>query len=469
MSLPRVAIVGAPNAGKSTLFNRLVGRPRSLVAGVPGLTRDLIEARADLAGTPVLLVDTGGLEHPGAPALAAAVRRKVLAEAARCDLLLLVVDARRGLTPLDEDLARLFRGSGRPILLIVNKVDGPDHDRALPEFARLGFAAEETLIVSAAHGIGVSGLRSAAAARLPESAAAPAEGPPIRVAIAGRPNVGKSSLLNSLLREERSLVQESPGTTRDSVDAALTRGGRRYLFVDTAGMRRRGRVERGPEALSVGAARRSVREADVTLVVFDAVEGIVAQDLHVLGLVAGGEGGWVRPAVILLNKIDLLPSGEEIARRVEDVRGRVKFARFAPVVPVSALRRLHLDRIFEAVESVEAESSRRLPREALDAWLREATARHRPPLLRGRPVALTSAEQTRSRPATIAIGTSRPGEVHFSYVRYLENSLRERFGIRLTPLVLRFLPRRRAARPGGGRSGGGARERRRRPSKAASN
>jgi GTPase len=442
MPLPRVVIVGAPNVGKSTLFNRLVGRRRSLVADEPGLTRDLIEDRAVVGGGAVTLVDSGGIMPPGSAALAAAVRTMVLSAIDGCSLLLFVVDGRRGLLPMEEDLARLLRQAGRPLVLVVNKVDTYEGGAVSSEFARLGF--EEAISISAEHGLGISELHAAMEARLPPPGAAERDPPEIRIVIAGRPNVGKSSLLNALLREERSLVSEIPGTTRDPVDSILVRKGRVYRFVDTAGLRRRGRIEHGAEAMSAAAARRSVGDADVALVLVDASDGIVAQDLHVLGLVAGGERGKVRPVVVLLNKSDLVARREDLDRRTEQVRERLKFAPYAPIIPVSALKRLHLDRIFTSLDAVYEESTRFLPTTDLNNWLHKATERHHAPPAGGKPLSFVFITQTATRPPAFTVLTSRSVPPHFSYARYLENSLRERFALRLTPIVMRFRGRRRA-------------------------
>jgi GTP-binding protein len=442
MSLPRIAIVGAANVGKSTLFNRLLGRRRSLVADEPGLTRDLIEERALVGGGAVVLIDTGGIMPPGSVPLASAVRAKVLSVMEGCSLLLFVVDGRRGLLPLEEDLARLFRESDRPLLLVVNKVDTYEGGVVSSDFARLGFG--ESLSISAEHGLGIAELHAAMEKALPAPGEAERDPPEIRVTIAGRPNVGKSSLLNALLKSERSLVSEIPGTTRDPVDSILERKGRVYRFIDTAGMRRRGRVEHGAEALSVAAARRSVGDSDVTLVLVDASAGLVAQDLHVLGLVTGGERGRVRPLVVLLNKADLLGSREEAARRVEDVRERLKFAPFAPIVPISALKRLHLDRIFTSLDAVYADSLRYLPTTELNDWLHSATTAHHPPPAQGKPLTFVFITQTGARPPAFMVLTNRAVPPHFSYARYLENSLRRRFGLKLTPIVLRFRGRTRS-------------------------
>lgn len=453
MPAPRIAIVGATNVGKSTLFNRLVRSRRSLVADEPGLTRDLIEASIPLGGGQVTLVDTGGLMPAGASPLAGAIRERVLTAAGESDLLVFLVDARTGCTAQDEDLARLFRESGRPILFVVNKVDGPDVESAVAPFARLGFDAP--VPISAEHGLGIAEIHDAVRRLVPQVGEEPEAGEEIRIAIAGRPNVGKSSLLNAFLRQERALVSDQPGTTRDPVEGQIVRGGRRYRFVDTAGMRRRGKIQRGAEALSVGAARRSVRDADVTLVLLDAVEGLVAQDLHVLGLVAGGEAGWRRPAVILLNKTDLLDSEEAIQARTAQIRERVLFARYAPILAISATKRPRVSGILTSVEKVHRQSTTFVATHRLNRWLREAVARHRPPLQAGREVSFVFISQVAAQPPTFTILTNREVRPHFSYARYLENSLRERFHLGLTPLILRF----RRRRPLEGRE----RKRRRRP------
>ncbi len=453
MPAPRIAIVGAPNVGKSTLFNRLVRRRRSLVADEPGLTRDLIEASIPLGGGRVTLVDTGGLMPAGASPLAGTILERVLGAARESDLLILLVDARAGCTAQDEDLARLFRESGRPILFVVNKVDGPDAESAVAPFARLGF--DSPVPISAEHGLGIAELHDAVRQLVPRGDEEPERGEEIRIAIAGRPNVGKSSLLNAFLRQARALVSDQPGTTRDPVEGRLERGGRVYRLVDTAGIRRRGKVRRGAEALSVGAARRSVREADVTLVLLDAAEGIVAQDLHVLGVVAGGEAGWRRPAVILLNKTDLLDSEEAIRARTGQIRERVLFARYAPILAISATKHPRVGAILASVEKVHRQSTTFVATHRLNRWLREAVARHRPPLQAGREVSFVFISQAAAQPPTFTILTNRAVQPHFSYARYLENSLRERFDLGLTPLILRFRRRRPL--------GGGERRRRRRP------
>ncbi len=437
---PRVAIVGAPNVGKSTLFNRLVGRRRALVGDHPGLTRDLIESPAALGDCPVILVDTGGLMPAGAGALAGTIRANVLAAAAACDLILFVVDARRGPSGIEEDLAQRLRRTGVPLILVVNKVDSPDlGPQKAAEFTSLGL--EPILPVSAEHGLGMGDLHLEASRHLEGAPASVESREIVEVAIVGRPNVGKSSLLNALLESDRALVSDQPGTTRDSVDAELIWNGRIYRLVDTAGMRRPGRVDQGPEALSVGAARRALESADISLVMLDAHEGLVAQDLSLLGLVAGGRGARVMPAVVLANKIDTLTSPGAIDALIRKVHERLRFARFVPILPISARRGTHLDRILPAVEQVRSDTARILPTRELNAWLHRATKAHPAPLRGGKPMSIVFVTQSGTRPPSFTFLTNRGAHPHFSYVRYLENSLREHFAMHATPIVLRFRPR----------------------------
>lgn len=447
MPLHRIAIVGAPNVGKSTLFNRLVRRRRSLVAAEPGLTRDLIEAEARLPGGGILLVDTGGLLPPEASHLAVEIRRRVLEAARDCQLLLFVTDARAGCTGMDEELALLFRKSGRPVLLVVNKVDHPDDGLAAASFAGLGF--DQSVSISAEHNRGIDLLKEILSSLLPDSGEPEEREEEILIALAGRPNVGKSSLLNAFLQEERALVSSEPGTTRDPVEGLLVRKGRRFRLIDTAGMRRRSRIDEGAEALSVGAARRSMRRADVTLVLVDASDGIVAQDLHVFGMIAAGGSRWRRPVVVLLNKVDLLAGPDEIRGRMEELRRRLQFARFAPILAISATTDPRLGAVLESAAGVHDQSMRVLPARELNDWLREALEKHPAPLVGGSPLSMVFVSQASTRPPTFTILTNRKVRPHPSYARYLENSLRERFGLEGTPLVLRFRPKGR----GTGRSG----------------
>jgi GTP-binding protein len=444
-ALPIVAIVGRPNVGKSTLFNRYAGRRRALVENTPGLTRDRITAEVEVAGRTLVVVDTAGLDPEAEAGLPGAVQAQARTAISEADAIVFVVDGQAGLLPEDERIARALRRTDKPIALAVNKIDHPQHAARVGEFHRLGF--EPTLGVSATHGIHAFDLLETLAAKIPGSAA-PAREPDgaIRVAVVGRPNVGKSSLVNRLLGAERVVVSEEPGTTRDAIDTRLERDGEAYVIVDTAGIRRAGRRSTGAERGGALMAVRSLERADVALLVVDAHEGPADQDARVAGLVQ--ERG--RPAVIVANKWDLVtPRAGEAGRRVLDaIRERLKFLADAPVVSLSARTGAHVDRLFPVVRHLAAAAQRRVPTAELNRWLEDATARHQPALgTRGthrRPIRFFYATQTAVAPPTFVLFCTDPTAVKDGYRRYLENRLREAFGLQGVPVRLRLRARRRA-------------------------
>lgn len=463
MTNPRVILAGAPNTGKSTLFNRLVGRRKALIHREPGMTRDTNEETIDLEGRPITLVDTGGLLPPGETPFAGIVRQRVIDEARRADLILFLVDGRRGVTPIDTELARVFRETNRDIILVVNKVDVPDREETVSaDFHRLGF--ERMAGISAEHGFGISELIDKAVALLPQPVEPlPSDDPgveisegtsrpqrEIRLAICGRPNVGKSSLLNRLLGTDRALVSEVAGTTRDSVDSLLSSRGHVYRIIDTAGIRRKGKVSETPEVLSVMTAQRNIQSADIVLLLMDATESPTLQDLHVAGIARES----LRPFIVLLNKWDIV--GDQSATRggavdplelVERVKGRLKFAPWAPVLPISALTGLRTDRILPMVDEVQTQAAVKLSTGKLNKWLRRAITAHRPPAAGGREFKFFYAAQKGSNPPSFVLFTSSPNPPHFSYQRYLANSLREHFGLTCTPVGIEYRQRPRDARP----------------------
>jgi GTP-binding protein len=442
MPTPLIALVGAPNVGKSTLFNRLLKRRKALVHETPGMTRDVNDETLSWEGRRVRLMDTGGLFPPGDAVLAEQVLRRVMEAAGKADVVVLVVDARRGLGAVDQDLARMFRATGKPVVLAVNKLDVPGRDEPAGEFHALGFA--DVIGISAEHGLGIGELREAVAAHLPGESApeeAASAGKEVTLAIGGRPNVGKSSLLNRLLRQERSLVSEVPGTTRDTVDSILHHQGRVYRVFDTAGLRRKGRVEAGPEGLSAMTARRHLEAADVVLLVADATQGLTQQDLHVAGVPI--EAG--RPLIVLLNKMDCLEAAAVADRIAEAVR-RLRFATWAPVLAISARTGGRVDKVLPLVDEVHAQACRRLTTGRLNQWLRKSVEAHRPPDAAGREVRFYYAVQSASNPPRIVLFGNRGEPPHFSYHRYLENSLRETFGLERTPVQLQYRERPRPAR-----------------------
>jgi len=438
-----IAIVGRPNVGKSTLFNRLVGRRQALVRDVPGVTRDRLYGQVSFERWQATLIDTGGFDPSSAEPLIEGVRRQVLTAVEEADLVLFVVDAREGPTALDEEIARHLRRANRPVVVAANKVDGPAQAAALGELWRLGFG--EPVPVSAEHGRGAAELLETLRARAGAGAAPPARAEaPVHVAVVGRPNVGKSSLVNAMIGAERVLVHEAPGTTRDAVDTTLVYDGRTYVLVDTAGIRRKGRVQEVLEKLAVVMALRSLERCQVALVVLDAAEGITAQDAHIAGY--AHEAG--RASVIVVNKWDLVPHG--MVRRaevVEQIRDRLPFLDYAPVCFTAAVRGEGIRELFATVDQVAAEARRRLPAAAVTETLRAAIAR-RPISIRGAPLTLVSASQVSAGPPTFALAVNRPDGIHFSYARYLAKSLRFAFGLPGSPIRLSFrkgtTPRARA-------------------------
>lgn len=430
---PIIAVVGRPNVGKSSLFNRLVGRRRALVRDVPGVTRDRLYGQVAFERWQATVVDTGGLDPSSTEPLVEGVRRQVLAAVEEADLVLLVVDARDGLTALDDEIARLLRRAGRPVVLVANKVESASQEPALADFYRLGLG--EPLAVSAEHGRGVAEMLEVLRARCPVAAPESVPGAePVAIAVIGRPNVGKSSLVNVMVGAERVLVHAEPGTTRDAVDTALVRDGRPYVLVDTAGIRRKGRVTEALEKLAVVMALKSLERCHVAVLVLDASEGLTAQDTHIAGY--AHEAG--RAIVIAVNKWDLVPPG--MVRRaevVEQLRERLPFLDYAPVCFTSAARGEGVAELFDAVDTVAAAARQRVTASQATQVLLEALER-RPVSLGGAPLTLQSAAQVGVAPPMFAARVNKPGEIHFSYERYLVNALRRAFGFPGSAIRLSF-------------------------------
>ena len=437
MLKPLLAILGRPNVGKSTLFNRIIGRRLALVQDQPGVTRDRHYADAEWLGRPLALVDTGGFIPEEASGLAAQVRGQAELAAQQADVLLLVVDGRAGITSADQTLARVLRKTGKPLLLVVNKLDAPgSEETGTAEFFRLGIP--DVFGVSAEHARGLDGLLDAAVARLPPP---PAAGPdaedadaPVRLTILGRPNVGKSTLLNALLGEERLVANPEPGTTRDPIDIALVHGGRRFVVTDTAGIRRRRAVGEGVERLSVLAALRSLERAEVAVLVLDATEPGVEQDARLAGLVAER----ARALLIVVNKWDRVPKDAKTQRQLrEDLKWTLDFAAYAPVLFVSALEGKGVEKVLDVAAELHQQFHLRVPTPALNKLLARVVDAHPAPIVEGRPLRLYYVAQVGTAPPAFAFSTNRPGGVPEAYRRYLSNQLREAFGLRV-PLQLFF-------------------------------
>ncbi|MDH3212048.1 MAG: ribosome biogenesis GTPase Der [Myxococcales bacterium] len=439
--LPIIAIVGRPNVGKSTLFNRYAGRRRALVEDQPGITRDRIAEQVEVAGRAVLLVDTAGLDPDADAGLPAAIQAQARAAVADADAILFLVDAKSGLLPEDEALARTLHRTAKPLVLAVNKIDLPQHEPRVGEFHGLGF--ESVHAVSAEHGRGAWDALEALVAAVPEAVAPEPTQEGLRIALVGRPNVGKSSLVNRLAGGERVVVSEVPGTTRDAIDTRIERDGEVFTIVDTAGLRRAGRRTRVAERGSALMTVRSLERAEAALIVLDAAEGFTDQDARVASLAR--ERGCA--TAVLANKWDRLGGegdGDRDALR-EAIRRGLRFMEDAPVLATSAKTGLGCERIFPLVRRIVRAADRRISTGELNRWLRAAVERHEPAMAqrgsRRRPLKFFYATQTGVRPPTFVLFCTEPAAVQTSYRRFLENQLREAFDLEGTPVRLRLRAR----------------------------
>src|SRR6266478_2484873 len=452
---PNVAIVGRPNVGKSALFNRLVGRKIAIVHDQPGITRDRISAICTRGARPFMLWDTGGVGGTGESELSRQVRRAVEEAIHDSDLLLFLVDAKEGLSPLDQELARMLRKSQKPVVLVVNKIDTEKHENLAIDFASLGFS--ESLSISAAHGRGISELIETIDQLLPSSSATD-QSPvtsrqPLSIAIIGRPNVGKSSLINSIVRSERAIVSELPGTTRDSVDISYERNGQLFLFIDTAGIRRRGKQSSSVEVFSVMRAERSIRRADLCVLIVDLTMGVTAQDKRIAGLIQKAR----KAALVVLNKWDLMkPKRSErkmMAQLVDETRARIFFLDYAPVLIASAQTGENIDKLFALIDGVQRAARERIGTGVLNRLLRAAFAANPPPMISGRRLKLFYAAQASGNPeATLkppefAIFVNEPRLLTDTYRRYLEARIRKAQPFPGLPIILTLRPRAKSVTP----------------------
>ncbi|MBI4329472.1 MAG: ribosome biogenesis GTPase Der [Chloroflexi bacterium] len=433
MAIPTVAIVGRPNVGKSTLFNRLAGERIAIVADEPGTTRDWLATIVSRGERSILLVDTGGLLSGPKGEMERGVRAQVDTAVAEADVLLLLVDVTEGLVPGDREVADLLRSAGKPVILVANKADNTKREQMAPEFYALGMG--EPVAVSAYHSLGMEDLWERVEQVLPprqeerESAAGP------RVAIIGRPNVGKSSLLNAVLGQERALVTPIPGTTRDAIDTVFHVGEKSYLLIDTAGVRRRGHVVPGIESFSVLRALHAIARADVAVLMVEAMEPMVDQDLHIAGMVREA----YKSLVVVVSKWDLAHEAKMDRGSVErEVHARLPFFPGAPVIFTSVVTGEGVSQVLPAVDSVYAERQRHVSTSEVNRVLAEALGDHGPPAKGGRHVRFYYGTQASVDPPTFVFFTNFPQLIHFSYRRFLENRLRRAFGFRGTPLHLIF-------------------------------
>lgn len=434
-ALPRVAIVGRPNVGKSTLFNRIVGFRKAIVEDEPGTTRDRVETDVEWLDRRFRLIDTGGFETESENVFGPLILAQIRAAMAEADLVLLCLDARDGLTASDYDIVEEVRRSGREVIVVATKVDNEAREaQGVADAAAVGLG--EPISVSALHDVGVGLLLDMVAARLPEAPALP-EQDRIRVAIIGRPNVGKSMLVNALLGEERVIVSEVAGTTRDAVDVEFDAPEGRFVLIDTAGVRRPGKLGTGIERHSVARTRAAVERADVAVLVVDGTEGLTAQDTHIAGIALDAYRG----LVIAVNKVDLWgpdDSGESRDWAERQLRGRMAFAPWALATFISALERRGLDALLSLVVRARGARRHRLDTGALNAALSRAMRDHMPPVVHSKRLKLYYATQASVDPPTFVLFVNDPAIVHFSYRRYLERSIRDAGDFAGTPIRLVF-------------------------------
>lgn len=432
--LPLVAIIGRPNVGKSTLFNRILGSRTAIVDDVPGVTRDRNYADATYRNRPFRLIDTGGLEPSASDGMLALIRRQSELAIAEADILILLMDGRTGLTPQDQEVVRLLRGTTKPLFVAINKIDTPKVETLVADFYRLGI--ESLYPISAEHGIGVADLLDAIYPLLPVQEEDREQGSMPRVAVVGRPNVGKSTLVNAVLGQERVVVSDVPGTTRDSIDSLAVHQGRPYLFTDTAGIRRRGKVDRGIEGYSVARSLRAIGRSDVAVLLLDAEEGVTEQDTKIAGVVIR-QG---RACLLLVNKWDLREGDHQARQQVEqDLRRRFPFLTWAPVLFGAAVKPDSLRRLFPAIDEVYASFTKRVPTGHLNQLLQNILATHPLPARKGKPTKITKSAfmtQVATSPPVFALFVGHPENITSSYLRYLENRLREEYGFSGTPIRL---------------------------------
>ena len=468
--LPSVAIIGRPNVGKSALFNRLVGRKIAIVHDQPGITRDRISAICSRGEQPFTLWDTGGIFGAGEKELTVQVRQTAEGALRESDLLLFVVDGKDGLSPIDSDLARTLRKSRKPIVLVVNKIDNDKHESLAAEFDALGF--EQIVSISAEHNRGISDLLGVVDQLLPSPAQSVSQpslvtperseggtlnSQPLAIAIVGRPNVGKSSLINAIVQSERAIVSELPGTTRDSVDISYQRDGGRFLFIDTAGIRRRGKLSSSVEVFSVMRAERSIRRADLCVLIVDLTSGVTAQDKRIAGLIQEAR----KAALVVLNKWDLVKPkrGERqtIRELVAETCEKIFFLNYAPVLVASARTGENVDRLFGMIGKIERAATRRIGTGVLNRLMRAVFAANPPPMVKGRRLKLFYAAQSAGtqdrsakgpihrrehlQPPEFVLFVNDPRLLSQSYARYVEARIRDAEPYSGLPIILTLRPR----------------------------
>ena len=430
MSKPIVAVVGRPNVGKSTLFNQIGKRRLSIVDDMAGVTRDRIYMDATWLDREFTLIDTGGIEIKTADKMLTSIRAQAKIAVDEADAIIFVVDGRAGLTADDEAVAKFLRGADKPIVLAVNKIDTPQMESELYEFYSLGLG--DPIGISASNALNLGDLLDAVIKTFPQADRDTRDEDEIRIAVIGRPNVGKSSLVNAMLGEERVIVSDIPGTTRDAIDTHFLTDGTKFTLIDTAGMRRKAKIDEPVERYSVIRSLRAIDRADVVLMLIEAPVGVTEQDKKIAGYAhESGKG-----CVIVVNKWDIFPNKHDRStnRFTDDLRERLGFLQYAPVVYVSALTGQRVDRVTELVKFVAEQQSMRIQTSVLNELIRDAVAVNPPPSKKGKAAKIFFVTQADIHPPRFIIFVNEPELLHFSYLRFIENRLRESFGFEGTPL-----------------------------------
>jgi len=431
MQKPIVAIVGRPNVGKSTLFNRIGNKRVSIVEDQPGVTRDRLYIDAEWLDRSFTMIDTGGIEIEGADKILTSVRQQAIIAMEEADVIVFVVDCRAGLTTTDEEIARLLRQVNKPVVLAVNKADTLKNEMDIYEFYQLGLG--DPIGISAANALGIGDLLDKVVAYFPPITEEAEEEDVIRVAFIGRPNVGKSSMVNALLGQERVIVSDVAGTTRDAIDTRFEVSGSKFILIDTAGMRRKARIDMPVERYSVIRSLRAIDRADVAVIVIDAVDGVTEQDKKIAGY--AHEAG--KACILLVNKWDLMEKDSKTTLRyTEALREELGFMQYAPVLYVSALTKQRVQRLPELVKYVAEQHAMRISTSVLNQVLSEAQDINPPPSKFGRKLKIYYGTQASTKPPTFILFVNDPEIAHFSYLRFLENQLRETFGFEGTPIRL---------------------------------
>jgi len=431
MSKPIVAIVGRPNVGKSTLFNQIGKKRVSIVEDFPGVTRDRIYMDAEWLRHEFTMIDTGGIELESTDHMLTAMRYQAKLAIDEADVILFVVDGRTGVTSADEAVAHILRSTRKPVILAVNKVDSPKSEMDVYEFYKLGLG--DPVAISAANSLNLGDLLDRIVESFPEDIVEDKEQDEISIAVIGRPNVGKSSLVNALLGQERVIVSDVAGTTRDAINTHFVKDGTKFTLIDTAGMRRKGKIDIPVERYSVMRALRAIDRADVVLMVLDAVEGVTEQDKKIAGYAHDSGKG----VVLIVNKWDLIEKDDKTSLRfTEDLRDELGFLQYAPVLYTSALTKQRVQRVTDLVKYVAEQQAMRIQTSVLNELLMDAVAVNPPPSHRGKRLKILFMTQADIKPPKFIIFVNDPEIMHFSYLRFLENKLRESFGFEGTPLKL---------------------------------